>query len=172
MFTPGLFLFNGIACAVALGFAAFVRPGRQEAVTLAALLCVNYLFCALGYTDWSPALALQSVGMPISNKETWMLADTCFGAAAVLIAFWRPWAWIFWGLAVVQVSIHGLRMAKGIDGTTYSDLLQIVLWAQLAVFFGIGGRGVGDHLHSAIDRFRRHRWPSHARASRRTGTRP
>jgi hypothetical protein len=157
MFDPGSFLANGIACAAALGFAAFVRPGRREAVTLAALLCVNYMFCALGYTDASPALALQAIGVPITNKETWMLADACFGAAAVLIAFWRPWAWIFWATSIVQVGIHALRMTEAIDGTTYSDWLEIVLHGQLAVFFVIGGPGVGDRLHDAFDRFRHRR---------------
>lgn len=157
MFDPGLFLANGIACAAALGFAAFVRPGRREAVTIAALLCVNYMFCALGYTDASPARILQTLGVPITNKETWMLADACFGAAAILIAFWRPWAWVFWGLSVVQVGIHGLRIAKVIEGSTYSDWLQIVLHMQLVVFFVIGGPGVGDHLLNALDRVRRGR---------------
>lgn len=167
MFDPPLFLTNGALCAAAFGFAAFVRVGRAEAVVLAGLLGCNFVFCALAYTPYAPKYALQAAGIPLTSKDLWMLADALYGAAAIIIGFWRRWAWALWGMAVVQVSIHAAYLAGLFGPDTYSDRLQNVLHAQLAVFFIIGGPGVVDYLLDTADRLSRYSRRAQA-ATRRT----
>lgn len=163
MFLPFLFLFNGALCAAALGFAAFVRNGRREAVILATLLSANFLFCNLAYTDFAPKLAFNAIGIEATSKDLWMLADTAFAGAAFMIAYNRMWGWALGAMGFVQLGIHGARLANLCDGETYSDALGYVLHAQLAVFFVTGGPGIAEFLHSLLVRLRGNGW-THASA--------
>lgn len=146
MFDPALFLINGALCAVAWWAAAYVHPGRGEARTLAALLALNFLFCALAWTPYAPKLALAAVGIHLSSKDIWMLADAVYGSVAITIMFWRWWGWALWLLAFAQVGLHLARQSALITPDFYSDRLDNVLHAQLAVFFVIGGHGVVGSL--------------------------
>lgn len=152
MFDIPLFLLNAALCLAALGCAAFVRPGRGEALVLAALLNANFYFCALGYTSYAPKHMLEALGVAITTKETWMVADALLGAAAV-IAFRRWWAWALWATTLCQQIIHGGYMFGLFSDVFYTDRLQNVLHAQIALFFLIGGRGLADFLHRHIARF-------------------
>lgn len=154
MFDPALFLLNGALCAVAYWAAAYVHPGRDEARTLALLLAINFLFCALAWTPYAPKHLLAPLGIVISSKDTWMLADALFGSAAVALMFWRWWGWALWSLAFVQVGLHVARQRNLIEPDLYSGGLDIVLHAQLAVFFVIGGRGLVGCLSDFAARLR------------------
>lgn len=167
MFDLPLFSINGALCAAALGVAAFVRSGKREAVTLAGCLLANYLFCALAYTPWAPKLALEATGLDVTSKDLWMLADTAFGVAAILAGFWHWWGTALWACACFQILIHVIYQADLIDEYAYSDRLQNVLHAQLAVFFVIGGPRAWDRLLSCLDRFRVSRRQATSGTSRR-----
>lgn len=152
-----LFSLNGALCAAAFGFAAFVRQGRRDAMGLAAALLVNFVACGLEYTPYAPRYALAAYGWPASAPEVWLLADTLFGVMAILVGFWHWWGTALWALACMQVIVHLAFQAQLFDQYVYSDILQVVLLAQLAVFFVIGGPRAGDHLRDGLDRFRRSR---------------
>ncbi len=154
MIQQPIFLLNGFLLAAAMFFAANAKQGSREASLAALGLACNFLFCALAFTDYSPKIALQGMGIAMSNKETWMLADTVLGASCMLLA-WRYW----WGFtlcfaAMAQVLIHGARISGTMPEAAYTQTLDAVLHAQMAVFFLIGGRGVGDLLHSTLARHR------------------
>lgn len=155
MFDLPLFLLNGALCAAATRAAAFVRRGKGEALLLAALLATNFVFCAAAYTPYAPKYAFQAIGLPLSSKDLWMLADAIYGTCA-MIAFRRWWAWGLWALSSVQVALHIGYQWDAFDGGAYTDRLQTVLHAQLAVFYLIGGPGAVDFLRRNADRFRRH----------------
>lgn len=157
MFDPLLFFFNGTLCAAALGVAAFVNPGRKAAVTLAALLCANFMFCNLAYTTYAPKYLFLSWGLPVSSKDLWLIADTLYGASAVLVGFYRKWAWVLWLTSVTQVGLHAGYQLDLFNEYAYTDRLQNVLHAQIAVFFVIGGPGAVDYLRGRLVRFSRRR---------------
>lgn len=157
MFEPALFSFNGALCVAAIGFAAAVKRGRTEALVLAGLLLANFIFCNLAYTPYAPKLGLAAIGIKATSKELWMLADTLLAASCVLVAFKRWWGWALWAAGAVQILIHLLYSFELFSPDAYSDLLQAVLLAQLAVFFMIGGPGVVDLLHSTLAHFRSRR---------------
>jgi len=155
MFDLPLFTANGAFCAAALVVAAFVHRGRGEALTLAALLFANFVFCALAYTPYAPKLAFAAVGITVTSKDLWLLADAVYGTCAVF-AFRRWWGWGLWGLSSVQVALHIAYQWGLLDADAYTDRLQNVLHAQLAVFFLIGGPGAVDFLRCHAARFCRH----------------
>lgn len=157
LFDFPLFSFNGGLCVAALWVATFVRRGKWDAVGVAACLLANYLFCALAYTPYAPKYAFHAIGIPVTSKDLWLVADTLFGCAAMLVGFWHRWAVALWALACVQVGTHLAYQAQAIDEYVYSDALQIVLHAQLAVFFVIGGPRAWDYLRSSVSRYRRSR---------------
>lgn len=176
MFDMGLAVSNGALCLVAIFFAAHVKEGRVEAICLAALLFSNFVFCALGYTDHAPKYALHRLGLDISTKELWAIADAIFGSLT-MIAFRFWWAWALWAGAITQVLLHAARISLGLDEFIYSDALQVVLLGQIAVFFLIGGRGVRDWINRLVDRIRvfrgtRRATTSGARTSKRGSVRP
>lgn len=164
MFSEPQFLFNAALCFGAFVLSHRVHPGRNEARLLAALLCVNFVFCAMCWTPYSPKYWLNAIGANVSNKELWMLADALFGAACMIVAYRRWWGWALGGTAFFQVFVHLAREDKLIEAAAYSEILTIVLYAQLTLFYTIGGRGIGDFLFSSIDRLR-HRGGSGAQAS-------
>lgn len=144
IYTP-VFLLNGALCLGAALFASFAKGGRREAFWCASALGINFLFCALVFTPLSPAIVFGS-----TIKETWMAADTMLGAACVLMAYRYWWGYAMCALAIIQVGLHGAMIEHVIDGSTYSENLDIVLHAQVAVFFLIGGRGIGDLLRNSL----------------------
>lgn len=164
MFDFLLFSLNGALCAAAFGFAAFVRHGRQDAMALAAALFVNFVACGLEYTQYAPRYALAACGWPVGAPDVWMMADTAFGVTALLVGSRHWWGTALWALSCVQVIVHLAYTAKWFDQYVYSDTLQVVLLAQLAVFFVIGGPRAADHLRSGLDRLRRPRRALAARA--------
>ncbi len=93
-----------------------------------------------------------------------MLADALFGSAALIVAFRRWWGWALGGTAFFQVFVHLAREDNILSPAAYSEILTIVLYAQLTLFYTIGGRGIGDFLFSSIDRLR-HGGGSSAQAS-------
>lgn len=149
MINSPVFLLNGALCLGAALFALFAVRGRQEAFWCALSLGANFLFCALVFTPLSPAKA-----MGLSIKETWMLADTVLGAMCVTLAYRYWWGYAMCALAMAQVALHGAMIEHVIDGNVYSENLDYVLHAQIAVFFLIGGRGIGDLLYSTVAQFR------------------
>lgn len=153
MFLSTLFLVNGSLCAAAVMFAALARSGKREAMTLAALLSANFLFCALCWTEYSPKYALSDMGFDVSNKDLWFCADALFGMACI-IAYDRWWGWALWFSSGVQLGIHMAYEAGALGPTAYSDRLQDVLLAQLAVFFFIGGAGAQALFLDFVARFR------------------
>lgn len=167
--TP-LAIANGGLCAAAIAFAAHVpkAKGRREALCLAVVLAANFIFCALGYTGFAPKLALRRIGVELSTKELWAIADAIFGClTAFAFVYW--WAWVLWAGALAHVLLHGFRIYFDLDEFAYTDSLQIVLLAQIAIFFLIGGRGVGNRVHRGLDNCRLY-WRACASAfARRSG---
>lgn len=157
MFEPALFSFNGALCVAAIGVAAAVKRGRVEALVLSGLLLANFLFCNLAYTPYAPKYGLAALGIAVTSKELWMLADTLLAASCALVAFRRWWGWALWAAGAVQIITHLAYSFDLFSPDAYSDILQVVLLAQLAVFFMIGGPGVVDLLHSALAHFRSRR---------------
>jgi len=154
MFDPVLFALNGALCLAAFVFAGFVRPGdRAAAMTLAALLGFNFVFCALGYTQYAPKYGLAALGVSVTTKSLWMLADALLGCAAALALRW--WGWALWSLALLQMFLHFGYLADWYSDLFYTDRLQDVLHAQIALFFVMGGPGLAAFLHRAPARLRR-----------------
>lgn len=154
MLEPALFAINGLLCVVAIACATRVKPGREQAVPLAVLLLANFIFCNLAYTDYAPKHALEALGIEATSKDLWMLADTLLAGAAVTIAYDRWWGWAFGLAGFVQLGIHAAYLANMYVGDFYTDRLSNVLHAQIAVFFLLGGRGVGSLLLSFIAELR------------------
>jgi len=151
MLLPHIFTFNALLCAAAFGFAALVRSGKREALILATLLCVNFVFCGLAYTDYAPKYAFEAIGIEVTSKQLWFCADALFGMACVM-AYNRWWGWALWFSSGVQIGIHLAYQAQLFSGEQYSDMLQDVLLAQLAVFFLIGAEGAGNLICDALAR--------------------
>lgn len=162
MFLAPLFLANSVLCAAALGASALTRNGRREALIIASLVCANFIFCNMAYTSYAPKYALLALGIECTSKDLWMLADTAVAAAALWLAYDRWWGWSFGLAGLVQLAIHAGRLGLFYDGALYSEMLGIVLHAQLAVFFLLGGPGIVEFLHSSLARFRVPRRPSQA----------
>lgn len=154
MFDSRLFAINLAFCLLSGVAATFIRAGRGEAIALSGLLAGNFVFCALAYTPYAPKYALQAAGLDVTSKDLWMLADALFGTACAF-AFLRWWAWALWGLAALQVAVHITYQWVPFDPDLYSDRLQTLLHAQLAVFYLAGGPGALDYVRRIIARFGR-----------------
>lgn len=160
---------NGLLCAATILFAAHVREGRGDAVTLATALFVNWVLYVLSWTPLAVAPAIREMtGLPLHSSDLWLLADTCCASLAMVLAFNRWWGWGLWSLGILQVLVHGGRELSLYDFATYTQILDWVLWAQLAIFFYIGGRGVGDHLSRLFDRLAPHRGVARRASAPRT----
>lgn len=135
----------GLGCVVAIICAAHSpKDGRREAVALSSLLIVNWALFILAYTEWSPKMALDRIGIYTSSIQLWMIADSIIGAmATIAYRFW--WGRALWAVCVVQILLHiGMEM-KLFDPVVYTDdLLNAMLLVQLAIFFVIGGAGARD----------------------------
>lgn len=158
------FLLNGALCLASMWFAAYAKQGRREAITASLSLCGNFLFCALAFTPLAPKFAFQALGLDLTHKETWMLADTALGGACVLLGHRYWWGYALCAMCAAQVGIHAARGEHVIDAAAYSEILDIVLHAQMAVFLALGGPKIGDLLHSNVARFFAHRGPKKASA--------
>lgn len=154
MFDVPLFLANLALGVLAIAAARFVRPGRREATWLAALMLGNFVFCAMAYTPYAPKYALAALGVDVSSKDLWMIADATLGAAA-LLAFNRWWGWAVWAVASTQVAVHLVYKVSPFDPVAYSDRLGLLLHGQQAVFLLAGGPGGFDFLRCFIARFGR-----------------
>lgn len=157
MIQEPVFLLNGFLILGAMWFASYAKAGRKEAVLCSIALAANFLLCALSFTDTSMKSALSVIGFSMTHKETWMLADTLLGAFCVTVAYRRLWAYALCAMCMGQIGVHAALMEHVIDGDAYSEILDIVLHAQVAVFYLLGGRGVGQLLRSSIAGFRRPR---------------
>ena len=143
IYTP-VFLFNGAMCIGAALFASFAKEGRRESFQCAVALGINFLLCAMVLVSPIPLLSI---------KETWMIADTALGAFCVLAGYRYWWGYAMCALAMAQILLHAAMMEHAIDGQRYSGTLDVVLHAQMAVFFIIGGRGVSDLLRNSLAEF-------------------
>lgn len=150
MLDTSLAIANAALCVGAIVCGVHFPAGRWRGVALAVLLLASFFFCALGYTEYKPRYAAEAIGLIVTTKETWLLADTVGGLAAILLAARYWWGWALWGCAVAQVITHGARISFGIDENLYTDALQVALWLQLSVFYFVGGRGVLDTLHRCL----------------------
>lgn len=146
------FLANGILCAAAVMVAAFARKDRNELTIVGMAIAANFLFCIMAYTDYAPKYAVQALGFDVSSKELWMLADTLVGMTALALAHNRGWAWIIWAISMGQVLMHTLRAEDLIDEFKYTDVLQIMLLAEITVLLVKGGPGIVEFLHRAFTR--------------------
>lgn len=151
MFQPWVFASNLGLCAAAVMAAAFVRPGKAEAVGIAICLMVNFVFCAAAYTPYAPKYALLALGIKATSKDLWLFADGLQATVAV-IAFRRTWWWQLYVFANAQVALHVAYRVWSFDDTLYTDLLQMLLFAQLAVFYIEGGPGAVDFGRSLARR--------------------
>lgn len=151
-----LAIFFGLGCVAAIVAAAHSpRDGRWQAVSLSCLLIVNWALFVLAYTDWSPKWALEHAGIETSSVHLWMIADTVCGCAAILSAYRFWWGKALFSIAIVQMCFHSAVDSNLLDPAVYTDvLLNAALLSQLAVFFVIGGPGLGDHLRHRIARLR------------------
>lgn len=156
MWTDPLLWLTGLGCVGTVICAAHSpHEGRWEAVSLACLLLINFILYQLAYTDWSPKWALEHWGVNTTSVQLWMLADAIGGCAAIAIAhrFW--WGWALWAIAILQICFHAGMDLNLFPAAFYTDvLLNLALLFQLAIFFVIGGRGLGDVLLRGVNRLR------------------
>jgi hypothetical protein len=159
MLIEPLALVYAVLLVCAIIFASFApKDDRREAQLLALLLLVNWVSFVATYTPYSPARAL---GM--RPQDWWAMMDGLCGVVAML-AFQRWWGWALWAISILQEILHAGHDFGWYDQFTYTDYLDSVLRAQIALFFLIGGRGVGDFLYRGVDRIRRRRGPRRALA--------
>ena len=156
MLDLGMTVLSGACGGLAIICAAHTpRDGRWEAVSLACLLLVNWALFILAYTDFSPSWALERTGVDISSPRLWMLADAICGSAAITVAYRFWWGRALWCVSMVQIGFHAGMDAKIFDPVFYTDvLLNGALLVQLAIFFVMGGPGVGNALYLRATRIR------------------
>lgn len=146
--------FFGIGCVAGIVLAAH-SPERREATAVASLIAINWALFILAYTEWSPKLALDHIGVHTTSVHLWMLADMVCGCAAIMVSFHAGWARAIWLVAMAQLFFHTAMDAGAVDPVFYTDvLLNFALLCQLAVFFVIGGPDAWDRLHRRFDRLR------------------
>lgn len=147
---------NGLLLLGAVFFAAFApKDQRGDAVAASLVLLFVWILYVASWTSWSPAAFLRSLtGMSVKSPDVWMYTDALAGGAVVLVAFQRWWGWALWASFVGMFVTHVAKSVGLLGFGPYSDILDGLFLAQVALLYLIGGRGVGDRLHRYLDRLR------------------
>lgn len=114
------------------------KDERLAATQVCLFLAANWLLCETTYFDNPPQKVLH-----VSAVTLWCVFDVCVGFAALAISG-RWWAWAIWAASVCQVGFHIVHGA--LPDSIYTYCLDWLLHAQLACFYFLGGRGVGNRI--------------------------
>lgn len=161
----------GALCAGALVASAHAPVGQRRECTLMAIaVLANWELYVLSYTPYS--LAVLFAGAHPDDVFAWAIADVICGCAAILLAFDRWWGWALWGLSVIQLAMHAGEKLHLFGDVFYTDRLDNLLLAQLAIFFLVGGGGVWNRITDISRRASRAIGSHRAEAAPRETARP
>lgn len=146
----------GILCLLAIVVVSYARHDRLCAVKVAGILAANWLLFSMPwiYAPASFEFVMHALGLPGRQEDGWAMLDLA-SLVMVTVVGWRVW-WspIIWSIYLVQLTMHAVAWANGLEYVDYAAVLDGGLAVQLAVLFMIGGPGFAVHLSSLWHRLR------------------
>lgn len=143
----GAAVYLGLCVAAVLVAACAPVPARRRAVAAALVLLANWLFCEWTYAANAPQnLLYWRTGLYVEAFRWWAAADLVTALLGFLLGRDHWWGVALLLIGMFQMVPHHAREIEAISKPLYLFTLDKLLLAQIALFFMIGGRGVGDGI--------------------------
>lgn len=136
----------GILCLLSIAVAACARNERDCAVKVASVLTLNWLACNMPWinVDWSYSAVVHAWGLPGKQTDGFALFDFVAMVTVAYIGWDVWWSAIIWSVSFIQLTMHAVAWANGLQYADYAPVLDAALAVQIAAIFVVGGPGCAD----------------------------